>query len=329
MTIFLHGPDSFRSRIKLNQMIDQFKKTRDPHGDNVVRLEGEKLTVDELNSKIASQSLLAEKRMIIITDFFDHKQEDLFKQTLEYLDNLEKKGNENTIIFHESKELDSKKFGTKKLTAKRKKLFDYLVKQKFSEKFSTLNNLQISNWIKKEITVKNINIEPSVLQTLIIRTESNLWQLNNELAKLTNHAMANGQSVITMADVQLFVKGNVDDNIFALTDALGNNNKAIFFNLLEQQLEAGVVLPQILTMIIRHFKIMLQLKEQLLQKKTPAVIAKDLKLHPFVVKKTSSQTRNFSLDYLKQKLIKLVELDYKIKTGQADGLTSLNLLFIS
>jgi len=329
MIIFLHGADSYRSRQKLNLMIEQFKKQRDPHGDNVVRLEGEKLTVDELNSKIASQSLLAEKRIIIITNFFNHKQEDLFKQTLKYLDNLEKKGNENTIIFHESRELDSKKFGAKKLTVKRKKLFDFLTKQKFSEKFNTFNNLQTANWIKKEIAAKNINIEPPALQMLITRTESNLWQLNNELNKLINHAIANEQGVITMADVQLFVKGNIDDNIFALTDALGNNNKDVFFSLLEQQLEAGTVLPQILTMIIRHFKIMLQLKEQLLQKKTPTTIAKDLKLHPFVVKKTSSQTRNFSLDYLKQKLIKLIELDYKIKTGQADGLTSLNLLFIS
>ena len=119
MIIFLHGPDSFRSRQKLNAMIDQFKKTRDPRGDNVVRLEGEKLTLDELNSKLASQSLLAEKRMIIVSDLFSHKEKNIFKSLLEYLKKLEKEKNENVVIFYEACELDSKKFGAKKLLVER------------------------------------------------------------------------------------------------------------------------------------------------------------------------------------------------------------------
>ncbi len=98
--------------------------------------------------------------------------------------------------------------------------------------------------------------------------------------------------------------------------------------MLEQQLESGVSIQQILTMITRQFKIIIQVKELLLQNTNQKDIASQLKLHPFVVQKTTPQTRNFSIEQLKKILNGLIEIDYKIKTGQADGLTGLNILFV-
>jgi len=327
MIIFLHGPDSFRSRQKLNALIEQFKKTRDPRGDNVVFLEGEKLSLDELNSKLASQSLLAEKRMIIVSSLFSHKEENLFNALLEYLKKQEKEKNENVIIFYEPIELDSNKYGDKKLTVKRKKLFNYLAKQKFSQKFNQFNNMQTANWIKKETASNNLLISDQIANAFVLAAGNDLWQIHNELNKIINFVQAEKRNEISEKDVRQFVRGNIDDNIFALTDSISNKNKASFFYLLEQQLEAGISIQQILTMTIRQFKIIIQIKELLFKNKNASEISSELKLHPFVVKKTTPQTRNFNMDYLKKILSGLTEIDYKIKTGQADGLTSLNLLF--
>ncbi|MDP3899968.1 MAG: DNA polymerase III subunit delta [bacterium] len=329
MIIFLHGPDSFRGRAKLKAIVEKFKEQRDQRGDNVIFLEGEKITLDDINSKIAAQSLLAEKRMIIIENIFAQKEETIFKQLTQYLADIEQKGNENVLIFFEGRELDSKQYGAKKLTVARKKLFDHLSKQPYSEKYVNLNNLQLGVWVKTRLKEKNLTIEPQALQQLIIRTEGNLWQLKNDLHKLVNYLPAQKYSNITLNDVLLLTRGGFDDSIFALTDALGNNNKAFFFSLLEGQIENGIAIQQILPSIIRHFKNMLMIKDQLLQNKTAATIAKDLGLHPFVVKKTSAQTHNFNLSYLKNALRQLIEIDCQIKTGQTpSGLTSLNLLFV-
>jgi len=329
MIIFLHGHNSFNSRQKLNALIEQFKKTRDPRGDNVVRLTGEKITLDDINSKIASVSLLAEKRLLIIEDLFNHKEKNIFKSLLIYLQKLEKENNENTLIFHETRELDSKKFGEKKLLVDQKKLFDYLAKQKFSEKFNRLGNLQLSGWIQKKASAKNINLAPRLANLIIMLAGDDLWQINNELNKIINYAQSQKKTEVTEQDTRQLVNGNIDENIFALTDSISNRNNALFFSLLEQQLAAGVSLQQILTMLIRQFKIIIQIKESLFQNTTQRDIALQLKIHPFVVQKTTPQTRNFSLDYLKNIFNGLIEIDYKIKTGQADGLTGLNLLFIS
>ena len=326
MIIFLHGSESFMSRQKLNAIIDQFKKTRDQHGDSVVHLDGNKLTLDELNSKLASQSLLAEKRMVIVNDLFNQKEKTVFKSLLEYLQKLAETKNENAVIFYESRELDPKKFGEKKLLVDQKKLFDFLVKQKFSEKFNQLNNLQLTNWIQTKTTGKNINISSPMTNLLITLVGNDLWLVNNELNKIINFVQANKQNEITEQDIRQFARGNIDENIFALTDAVSNKNQALFFSLLENQIESGTSIQQILTMLLRQFKIILQIKNMLVQNQQQNIASK-LRLHPFVVQKTTPQTRNFSLDYLKNTLDQLTQIDYKIKTGQADGLTSLNILF--
>ncbi len=327
MIIFLHGPDSFRSRAKLNLMIGQFKKTRDPRGDNVVRLEGNKTSIDEINSKLASRSLLAEKRMIIVYDLFSHKEKNIFQTLLEYLKKIEKEKNDNVIIFYEGKELDGKKYEDKKMSADQKKLFNYLAKQTFSEKFSLLNILELQKWIMKKTTANKIQMTPNTANLIINLAGRDLWNIGNELNKLINFVQARKKNIIEEKDVRQFLREQLDENIFALTDAISNKNKALFFNLLEGQIESGTSAQQIMAMLVRQFKIILQIKELLIKNSAQQNIATELKLHPFVVKKTIPQTRNFSLDYLKQTLNQLVDIDYKIKTGQADSLTSLNLLF--
>ena len=327
MVIFLYGSDSFRSRAKLNQLIEQFKKQRDPQGNNVVKVDGAKTSLDEINSKIASASLLAEKRLLVVEELFSHREETIFKALLEYLPQLEKDQNENSLIFYESKELESKKYGEKRLTAARKKFFDYLAKQKFSEQFKPLNANELPLWIKQCLNKKNMAINPAAVSLLANISGANLWILHNELEKLVNFAQCQRRTEITAADVNQLVSGTAAENIFALTDALGSKNKALFFSLLENQLDAGVSLQQVLALVARQFKITLQVKEYLIAGQAPQQIAAALKLHPFVVQKTIPQTRNFSLDYLKNVLGQIVELDYKIKTGQRDGLTGLTLLF--
>jgi len=47
-------------------------------------------------------------------------------------------------------------------------------------------------------------------------------------------------------------------------------------------------------------------------------IARESKLHPYVVKKGLNQTRNFSLTQLKKLYTELSKLDTQIKTGQID-----------
>jgi len=326
--ILLHGSNSFASHQKLNALIAQFKKQRDPNGDNVVLLAGENLTLDELNSKIAAKSLLAQKRLIVVHDLFSNRAEALFTDLLTYLQSVADT-NDNVLIFYEGVEMDATGFGAKKLTSARQKLFGYLAAQTYSEKFPRLTTAQTAAWVAKAASAHNVSIAPPQAQLVARLAGNNLWTVHHETQKLIHFAKGKKQTAITNDDIQLLVRQDSDDNIFNLTDAIGSNNLALFFSLLDGQMEAGVSLPYILTMLTRQFKIILQIKELLVWQKNQKDIAVLLKLHPFVVQKTILQTRNFTLGYLKNTLAKLIEIDYHTKTGQASGLTGLSVLFVS
>jgi DNA polymerase-3 subunit delta len=167
------------------------------------------------------------------------------------------------------------------------------------------------------------------LQLLVGLVGADLWQLNNEINKLVNYKRVGDMPVeITVEDVKKIVTGNFDDNVFALTDALSHKNKAAALKILEEQYDAGAAEEYLLTMFLRQFKILLQIKSALDSKYTPAKIASALKFHPFVIKKGIDQAKNFSSEQLKNIYNRLLENDYLNKTGQGNLKTLLN-LFIS
>jgi DNA polymerase-3 subunit delta len=84
----------------------------------------------------------------------------------------------------------------------------------------------------------------------------------------------------------------------------------------------------LLGMIVRQFRIMIQVKELNGQGLNQQEIAAKLKLHRFVVKKAVRQAMNFSMEQLEAIYRKLLETDIAIKTGQMDEVLALDMLVV-
>jgi DNA polymerase III delta subunit len=150
--------------------------------------------------------------------------------------------------------------------------------------------------------------------------------VTHPVASGTRHPSQEGNSIIEAVDVEKLVKGNFDDNIFALTDAIGARDKALAAKLLEEQFELGANEIYLLTMITRQIKIILQVRQALDLGQPSKQIITELKLNPYVAQKAIDQSRHFSLNALKIIFSKLVEIDFKIKTGQGEPQVLLGLL---
>jgi len=125
---------------------------------------------------------------------------------------------------------------------------------------------------------------------------NDLWQMNREITKLIHY-----QPKITSESIDLLVKPKIEPNIFQAIDALGEKNKKTALKLLYQHLEKGDNEIYLLTMLAYQFRNLIKLKS-LIEQNTPYYnLAKKAKLHPFVVKKTSAQLKNFSLNELKNR----------------------------
>ena len=333
MIIFIYGENIFQSRRKLNEFKERFAAKFNQGGGGLSIIDGETATLEKINEAIGSASLFSTRRLVIIENIFSNKKEIIYKQLLDYLkerrlDKISEDESDNIIIFWDNLSIGEK------LPAAKNEFFKFLDKQKYRYPFKALTDNEAAAWTKKEIEKRGGKISQPMAAALSSMLDGDLWRINGEIEKLVNYKagqklkLADGEkgAVISEEDIKNLTHGKVDENIFALTDAIGNKNKPMAIKLLDEQIEAGLTDGYLLNMITRQFRIIMQIRQSLDKGLSPRQIAGELKLHPFVAQKGIAQARNFTMPILKNIFNKLVEIDFSIKTGGLDAKTGLGLL---
>ncbi len=311
MILFLHGPDTFRSRQYLHESIQKFKIQRDPQGYNVVFVDGKKDEAGKILMEINSAPFLAERRMIVIENILSSSDKELLGELIERI-KTQKFPDSNIIIFWQG-EAFSKIKEAKELQA-------LLTKEKYAPEFITLKGAELARWAAKEIKARGGVIEPPALDFLCQNVGADMWGLNSLIDQLVAYTSKLEIRPITLADVQLFLDEKVDDNIFNMVEAVVNGNKKLAFKLLAEQRRLGEEDSKIFGLIVWQFRILLEMAD-LLEREPKAIsetIAKELGIHPFVAKKNLAAARRLPLSALQKIYRDLLEIDIKTKTGQGD-----------
>jgi len=305
MIIYIYGEDSFRSRKQLKKMVGEFKQKRDPQGLNVVSLNCTKEDGSKILSEMMSAPFLAEKRMVVLKNLLTNNDKDLMGQILEKV--TEKKCPEDNVwVFYQSDKLSRIK--------ETKELDGVLKKEKFIQVFDFLKGFQLADWIKKEITELGGSISSDALSYLSQNIGTDMWYLKGLLNQLTAY---NSKEEIDLKDVQEFLDEDVDDNIFNMVDAIVTGNKKLGFKLLEKQREIGEDDMKLFLMILRQFRILIQMRSFYEENSNSSDMAKVLGIHPFVVRKSLGIMKKYDLNKLKKLYKQLLQIDIKTKTGVA------------
>ncbi len=321
MIIFLYGADSFRARRLLQEMKNKFIKDSDHDSDSLNVVDGQSADLKEINEKINTGSLFTKKRMVIIEDIFKNKKATIFSSLMEVLKKIEN-DDEKILIFKDG-DITAK---ASLLKGEAKKLFSFLIKQKYVQELKTLKDSSLLSFIKKEAELNGKTINLQAANEIIKRTGGNLWIITQGIKKA---ALITEEKSISLEAIKEMTAEIFEENIFALTDALGAKNKKLAIKILEEQYSAGASDEYLIAMLIRQFKILLQITEALNSNMSPDLIAPRLRLHPFVAKKGISQTRNFSKSQLIDYLDKLIYIDFANKTGKSEARIELTLLIAS
>jgi len=320
MIIFLYGPDSFRRYQKLQELREHFIKTVDNSAQNVITIDGSTTNIKELSEKIGTGSLFVRRRLIIIRDLLNNRnQTTLFSSLLKLLPGWEKGKPEeqNIIIFNEDD------FGGGKPSQEKKALLAWLKKQPLTQEFKALSTSKTLAFIQGLAKNWGREIDYSAAQALINRAGTDLWRLQAETHRLAFSLPSQGK--INSELIKETVTDTYEQNIFALTDAVAARQSKKALILLEEQFLAGLSEEYILSMLIRQFKILRQIKGAELENLSATEVGKKTGLHPFVIKKSLSQAHAFSDDDLKKSLDYLVLLDFNHKTGTGDLKSALTL----
>jgi len=336
MIIFFYGDNNFKAKQKIGELQKKFFQEVDPNEHSFNVLDGATADLGEISQTINTGSLFTKKRLTLIENIFSNKKTTFLEEFSDYLQNNNVAKGDDVLVIYEpkiksqrGKIVKSSPGGDRDnpLSVKEKKLFDFLSQQEFVQEFKPLTPAELSAWIKSEITKKGGSIKPSAINELIRYSNNDLWQLNNEIDKLISYKKVGDISAeIDNIDVEQICSKAVEDNIFALTDALGNKNKALALKTLEDQYHLDTADEYLLAMLLRQFKIILQLKVMIDSGENTTKIGPFLGLHPYVAQKSATQAKYFSLTQLKEIISDLTHLDYLNKTGQTDFKTGLNLL---
>lgn len=328
MILFLYGEDTYRSRQKLGEIKEKYISTS--LGDtnlSIIDCADKDVDFTRISRMVLTMPFLALRRLVIVKNV-------LRKGSKKIQDEVEKflpKAPETTLlIFYEEGTPD-----------RRSSLFKKLNKPKQVQKFVPLDDFQLRQWVEQEINKQKAKIEPGALLKLVRYVGNDLWRLANEIQKLVLYGAedSNG-SVITNHDVDSLVRPKIAGEIFVLIDELGAKNTGRSLDELKKLLAQGENELYILTMIVYQFRNLLILKDAMrnlgLEVAHPVArqgnlqfrIAQRCGLHPFVVQKSLGQLKNYDFERLKTIYQKILDIDFKIKTGGLDSRLALELFII-
>lgn len=293
MILIVSGEDTYRSRERLQTLISAFKKKFDPNGYNIHTFVGPSLSFDDIQHAVGTVSFLAKKRLVIFEDFFKEKTSEAQKNILSFL--TDRNSDEQVVIFYQSGDLP----GASRLLGFAKK-----AKQ---EKFDALDDRALAAFITKEAKARELTLDRTAHDALISRIGTDLWTMVNVLDQLKAYA---GIDTVRASDVSLFTETVIDENIFHFTDALGAKDVTGAVELLEDQLESGAHPLYVISMLVRQFRLLFQVRGG-------SDNLRALKMHPYVLQKTISQSKKFSDAEIARALSLLHELDMDVKGGMS------------
>ncbi|MFA6305764.1 MAG: DNA polymerase III subunit delta [Candidatus Gracilibacteria bacterium] len=317
--IFLFfGEDNFSSNQRLKALQNGFIK-KYGEDSSVEILDGGKIEIKNFETDLQSLPFLSEKKLIIIKDFFEETNAEDQKQMAKI---IAKTPDFCVLFFYENTGI-----------TKTSSLYKKIIQMGTAEEFAPLSPQESAQWIlakakKDNAPPKNpptasatptspshIPVKISVVsaRTLADQVSGNLWALSSEYEKLKT--FANGEE-ITKEMIENLVSPTLSASIFHLTDFIAEKRQKEAITTLQILEESDGDMTKIFFMIVRHFRLLIQVFDMLQKKEPYQSIIKKLDLRPFVVTKMTSQSKNFTEKSLIEIYKKLLKIDTDFKTGQ-------------
>lgn len=305
----LHGEDEFSLKAQITAMQAAMN---DPSQLNTSVLDGTQVSAQQVLNTASSFPFLSDKRLVIVEGMLSHlggrssKELDVLVEGLPNLPDFAR------LVFHEDKTLPEKN-PVMQLARSHPRGFE--------KTFAAPKNA--TQWIIQHAKQQHLEIENRAAAALASVIGQDLRVADSELAKLA--AYVNYARPIREADVAVLTPYVAEANIFDMVDAIGQQDGKTAMTLLQKLLAEGAEPLSILGMINRQFHLLILAREYMDNGGGSSDLASALGVHSFVAQKVGQQARRFSLETLENIYRKLVDLDFRIKTGQIEADMALQL----
>lgn len=287
-----YGEESYLIRYYKKELIKSI--LGEVGGMNFSSFEGKNINLKEIIGLSATLPFFSDYRVILI------EHSDLFSSQNELTEFLSTFPESTILIF------------TEETVDKRTKLFKELSKQGLVLSFPREKAETLIHWVISYLKKNHTLISKVDASYLIFRVGESMELLSQEMEKLISFAFE--KKDISKEDIDLICPETLQDKIFKLMDSIGRKDRKEALNYYYDLLDLKEPMLRILSLIERHFHILL-IAKKLKEEGSPRELTDLLKLHPFVAKNYLSMSDNFSLSTLETALDYSISLDRDIKTG--------------
>lgn len=288
MITTLSGENRFLLLRELNRRISDYLKQ---YGDmGLERVDAEEADFERIKQSLLGSALFAEQKLVVIS----HAEAN--KQLLENLEQIIGAIPDMTDVILVIPKID-----------KRAKYYKILQKLTELKVLDSVDSRSLASWVVAEAKSQQATINPRDAQYLVDRVGTNQAIVKQEIDKLILH---NPQ--ITRSAIDELTESLPQSTVFELLDAAFAGNHSRTMAIYEQQRQLKTEPLAILGMIawqLHILAIVISAKD-----KNPGDIAKEAKLHPFVVSKTKTIAARLSYARLKELVEAALILDIRLKS---------------
>lgn len=304
----IYGSDRSIINNELNKLIKELKI------DDIVKYDMTTSNLLDVIEDAYTVGLFSFNKIIILDDCYFLTANKTIDNIEELENYLEKYNSNNYCIFIcYSDKVDTRKKIYKLLKSKAK-----IIEQ------VKIDDDYLLNYIKEELKREQYKIED--INYFLNRVGKDLNNIKNELNKLMMYKLDSRE--IKNIDIDKIVVKSIEEEIFALTDAVILKNTELALNLLDNFLKKDYEEIQIIMLLAGQFRFLFQVKRLLNKGKSEGEIARILEVNPyrvkFTIKKLYSYSERMLLDYIQ----KLAKMDRDIKLGLINKRSALELFII-
>lgn len=300
-------------------MVVRFTEKYDPSGMNVDRFSISDQSDGEIMSAVGAPPFLAERRMVVLAGLAKSITKKADAAT--WTERLAGRGEETILILLDTDVTVERATKNKLYAALREHgdIHEYAL--------GPMQAREAQQFIAKMAQDNGVVWNQNAIQELVMRAGDDTWKLVSAFNKVT--AAAAGEAV-TKALVEQYVEPAFDDKLFAFLDAVREGKQQQAVRLLSNELDRGTAPGQLLMMLEREVQLLAELRAYAAVhgRGSGRDAARELGLHPFVVKKTLPRAIGVEPDELKQMVDAVMSAEHRLKRGSMKDVDVLKQLVI-
>ncbi len=311
-----YGSDSFIVKSKTNQVIAKY----DIDDFNINLYDAEETNISNAINDASTIPFMSDKKIVVIRNAYFLTNEKMKKEIDHDLDSFVRYLNnpvEETILIVNAPyaKLDERKAITKALKAKAEVVF-----------CEPMKKVDLNSWVKRQLGKKNVRIDRLALDEFIKRVENNTQVAVNEMKKLLLYA--EDLDYVDINIIKKVVTKNVEDNVYEITNNILDNKRSEALEIYNDLIMHSEDPLRILGILVNKYREILQVKLLIKDGKDKADVASHYRCSSGRAYYMIKNAKSVNMATVKRHLIKLEELDYKIKSGRIDKKIGIELFIL-